>query len=300
MRCALMSLVMAASFSFSVAAQAPSNAWEVLYDAQTNLALKDAHFTAGTRRLAWLVEPDKVPKTKNPGPEYLEFREEKSTTFKDGIVTLVPVAGVLRVEYDHEKKLVRALVKQADGKDNMLVGSTKFVGINKFTLEGVAAKTDLGVAGALQFQDGIMKVPFRGFAQQGAKPVDAPTGRAAVIIAQDKEKTEHKVQDLTPLYRVGMGQRLAPVLMFQKVGQIDVTKLAVLRQVPSPDKKQTISHDYEVTQVGGDKQKLTLLEKTQLTDNQPAVLLGLVGRVPAGFKLFPPHTIAEVRFAGAE
>jgi hypothetical protein len=90
------------------------------------------------------------------------------------------------------------------------------------------------------------------------------------------------------------------VLMFQKVGQIDIAKLAHLRQLPSADKKQTISHDYEVTETGGEKQKLTLLEKTQLNDTQPAVLVGFVGRVAAGYKMFPPHTIGEVRFDGAK
>ena len=70
----------------------------------------------------------------------------------------------------------------------------------------------------------------------------------------------------------------------------------MLRQVPAPDKKQAVSHEYEVTHVGGAMQKLTLLDNTQLEDNQQAVLVGLVGRVPAGFKLFPPHTIAEVRW----
>jgi hypothetical protein len=278
--------------------QIDEHTWEILYGPQTKILLKDAHFTAGTRRLSWLVAPDKPvnPKAKNVGPEYLEFREEKSTGFKDGIVTLVPIASLQRLEYDHDNKLVRAAVKQAGAKELTLVGSTKFVGVNKFSLEGTAAKTDVGVAGALQFQDGLMKVPFRGFAQSGAGPVEALSGRSATVIAQDKEKTQHEVQGLMPLYRVGAGQRLAGVLMFQKVGQLDVAKLAGIRRLPPADKKQTIAHDYEVTQLGGDKQKLTLLEKTQLSDNQPAILVGLLGRVPAGFKLFPPHTIAEVRF----
>jgi hypothetical protein len=281
-------------------AQSADDAWEILYDGQTKIHLKDAHFTAGTRHLSWLVAADKSgkSKTKNLGPEYLEFREEKSTTFKDGIVTLIPVASLVRLEYDLDKKLVRAIVKQAGDKDLDLVGSTKFTGINKFALDGSAAKAEVGVAGALQFKDGFMAVPIRGFAQSGAKPVEMPTGGKAVIVAQDKEKTEHAVSGLMPLYRVSAGQKLASVLMFQKVGQIDVKTLAVLRQVPPADKKQTISHQYEVTQAGGEKQRLTLLEKTQLDDNQPAVLIGLVGRVAAGFKLFPPHTITEVRFEG--
>ena len=298
----LLWLIVLGSASLALGAQSADDVWEILYDGQIKIALKDAHFTAGTRHLSWLAATVKAaqPKAKSLGPEYLEFREEKSTTFKDGIITLIPVASLQRLDYDHDKKLVRAVVKQAGDQDLNLVGSTKFVGINKFSLDGAAAKTEVGVAGALQFQDGLMRIPFRGMLHPDAKPVAAPTGRGAVVIAQDKEKTEHQVQALTPLYRVGAGQKLASVLMFQKVGQIDVTKLALLRQLPAPDKKQTVSHEYEVTQAGGAKQKLTLLENTQLEDNQKAVLLGLVGRVAAGFKLFPSHTIAEVRWEGKE
>src|SRR6185436_8214691 len=47
------------------------------------------HFSAGTRRLSWLLEP-KLPKAN--GPECLEFREEKSTTYQNGIATLIPLA----------------------------------------------------------------------------------------------------------------------------------------------------------------------------------------------------------------
>ena len=281
-----------------VAAQESENSWQILVDAHTKVPFKDARFTAGTRHLGWLVESDRPanPKAKNPGPEYLEFREEKSTTFKDGILTWIPLASLAGLEFDHDKKLVRAAVKQADGKDLVLVGSTKFVGINKFSVEGSTGKTEIGIGGALQLQDGLLKTPFRGLMHEGARPVIVPAGRGAVVIAQDKEKSEHKVYGLAGLYRVGAGQKLASVLMFQKIGQLDLAKVTVLRQLPPTDKKQTVSHDYDVTFADGDKQRLTLLEKTQLSDNQPATLVGLVGRVPAGFKLFPPHTIAEVRF----
>ena len=301
MRRMLLPFVVLGSFAFAVVAQLADDAWEILYDGQAKIALKDAHFTAGTRHLSWLATDEKPPKAKAKvpaRPEYLEFREDKTPMYKDDIVTYIPVASLLRLEYDHDKKLVRAAVKQAGDKDLTLVGPTKFANINKFSLEGTAVmKADLGVEGALQFQDGLMKTPFRALIHHAAKPAAAPTGGGAVVIAQDKAKTEHKVQGLMPLYKVGAGQKLASVLMFETVGQIDVAKIAVLRQNPPAEKKQAISHVYEVTQIDGAKRKLTLLENTQLDGNQKAVLVGLVGRVPAGYKLFPPHTIAEVRFA---
>jgi hypothetical protein len=277
-------------------------AWEILYDAKVAIRLEQPRFTMGTKQLAWLAEAVKAKagaKNLPAGPEHLEFREESSTLFKDGIITYIPLPSLLRLEYDPEKKLVKALVAAADGNEATLTGSLKFVGINKFQVEGVAQPSGVTIpAGPLAVQDGLLKTPIRGIRLRdvkAAKPVELPAGRSAIVIGQDKEKSEHRVTALTPLYRVGAGQRLAPVLMFQKRGHLDLDKIETLRQLPAA-KKQTTSSDYEVTLAGGGKETLTLLEKTTLEDNQPAQLVGLVGRVAAGWKLFPPHTIAELRF----
>ncbi|MCS7045410.1 MAG: hypothetical protein NZO58_03545 [Gemmataceae bacterium] len=284
--------------------QTSDEGWELLLDGKTSLPLEHAKFTAGTRPLAWLAADGAAPKKGKsaPAPEYLEFREENSTSFKDGIVTLVPLSSVLRLEYVPEKKQVRVTVKAADG-EQVLVGPTRYVGVNKFNVEGSVAPARVPVAGDVQFHDGLMKTPFLGFARKTAKPVPAPTGRRAVVVGQDvvakkndAEAVRHPVHDLVPLYRVGAGQQLAKVLMFQKVGQLDTDRIVGMRHVPLADKKPTASREYEVTVTGGEKQRLSLLDETVLGDNQKAKLIGLVGRVPAGYKLFPPHTIAEVLF----
>ncbi|MCI0682196.1 MAG: hypothetical protein L0Y71_08835 [Gemmataceae bacterium] len=102
----LLCAILLTQYPASAMAQPAEHGWEVLYDPQVTLRMKDARFTAGTRQLSW----------KDPGREHLEFREEKSTTYKDGIVTYVPVASLARIEYDHDKKLVRVSVKQTGGK----------------------------------------------------------------------------------------------------------------------------------------------------------------------------------------
>src|SRR5579872_3738653 len=72
--------------------------------------LKTWKFTSGTRKLSWLAAADKEadPKDKPDGketaqpkappkaqpaagPEALEFREENSTNFREGIMTFVPL-----------------------------------------------------------------------------------------------------------------------------------------------------------------------------------------------------------------
>ena len=300
MRHSLCSMTLLALSSPILLSQSGDDAWEIIHDAQTKIRLTEARFSAGTRRLSWLAVEEKSAKAKSKapaGPEYLEFREDKTPMYTDDVVTYIPLVSVMRLEYEHEKKLVRVTVKQAGDKDLTLAGPTKYANINKFSLDAaVAAKSDLTLDGALQIQDGRMKVPFRGLIHGGAKPVAAPTGRSATVIVRDMEKTPHQVHGLAPLYKVGAGQKLASVLMFQKIGQLDLSKIASLRQLPPTDKKQTYSHEYEVTQAGREKEMLTLLDVTQLDGNAKATLVGLVGSVPAGYKLFPMAIIAEVRF----
>ena len=290
----------------------PADAWDLLYDDKVAIRLTAPRFTAGVRALPWApgrgmsdanpaAAPAKKPAAKTPPlPDHLEFREETSTLFKDGIITYIPLASLVRLDYDVDKKLVRAVVAQPDGKELVLSGSTRFVGINKFNVEGAVLPAAVTLpAATLQVHDGLLKTPIRGIRLRAdaakAEAPAAPAGRAAVVVAADKEKSEHRVFELTPVYQVAGKQRLAPVLMFQKIGQLDIAKVAALRHLP-PAKKQATAPDYEVTLADGTKQTLALLEKTTLDDNQPAQLIGLAGRVAAGWKLFPPHTIAVVRW----
>src|ERR1700720_4439629 len=76
----------------------------VVLDAQgKEVMLRTWHLAGGTRRLPGIggAEP-KLP----GGPQYLEFREEKSTTFQNGILTLVRAASLRKLDYDYDKKTV--------------------------------------------------------------------------------------------------------------------------------------------------------------------------------------------------
>ena len=44
------------------------------------------------------------------GPEALEFREENSTNFAKGILTLVPLERIRSIDYDNDKQVVTARV----------------------------------------------------------------------------------------------------------------------------------------------------------------------------------------------
>jgi hypothetical protein len=260
--------------------------------------LVDWRFTLGTRRLDLDGAMPPKSKTKKPsGPEYLEFREDKSTTFQDGILTLVPLISLRKLEYDNDKKTVTAVVVKAGDKDETLSGTTKFNRINKIVLEADAVLEGLGNA-VVKFNggttDGLRSIRF-----PQPQAVKEAIGPITSIVAADKEKTKHAAHDLQPLYLVDGVYRLLSYVMFKKTVKIDLDKIASLRFIPSEDKKK-ISYDYEVTLRDGTKHTLTILTKIELEKAKSAVFEGFIGRVPVGYKLFPAHTIQELRVAVEE
>jgi hypothetical protein len=267
----------------------------LILDAQgKEVMLKSWHLTAGTRRLPGIDGVVPKPPPFSGGPEYLEFREEKSTTYQAGILTLVRTASLRKLDYDYDKKTVTAVVATAGGNDATLVGTTKFPGINRLGIEGDADLGNLGFA-SVKFQGGNPKGGVTGMRFPAPQPVAEVKGVPAVVIGEDKEKTRHTVADLTALYQVDGGiYRALPTLMFKKTVKIDLAKIASMQHVESEDKKQT-SHDFAVTLRDGEKHMLTLLTKVELEGTKSATLAGLLGRVPVGYKLFPAHTIGELR-----
>jgi hypothetical protein len=252
------------------------------------------HFTAGTRRVPGLDGDVPKPPPWPGGPQYLEFREERSTTYKDGILTLVPVKALRQLDYDYERKTVTAVVAVAGGKDENLAGATKYQGINRLTIEGDADLGDLGFA-SIKFLGGSPKGGITAVRFPAPQPAPAAEGPAATVIAADKEKTKHPVAGLTALYlRPDGSYHILPQLMFKKSVKIDLAKIAALRHVEAEDKKQT-SFDFDVVLRDGQKLTLTLLTKVELESGKSATLAGLLGRVPVGYKLFPAHTVAELR-----
>jgi hypothetical protein len=272
----------------------------LILDAQgKEVMLKGWHLAGGTRRLVGI---DSVAAKSPPfasGPQYLEFREEKSTTFEAGILTLVRVTALRKLDYDYEKKTVTAVAAVASGKDETLVGTTKFNRINRLGIEGEADLGNLGFA-SVKFQGGNPKGGITAVRFPAAQPVPEVKGNPALVIAADKEKTRHAVADLTALYQVdGGAYRALATLMFKKTVKIDLAKIASMRHVEAEDKKQA-SYDFEVVLHDGTKHTLTLLTKVELDGTKSATFAGLFGRVPVGYKVFPAHTIAELKLEQVE
>jgi hypothetical protein len=261
--------------------------------------LKAWKFTQGTRHLTWLAPPGKEPEKKGdapPGPEALEFREENSTTFANGILTLIPLDRIRSVEYNHEKDLVSVRVagEKADS-DETLTGSTRFRVINKIAIDAEVDKGSLGVA-EVKFLGGMGK-GIKGITFPAPKSAPAPMGRPAAVVVVDKEKrTDMAVTDLRALYHFTVGgEKLSPLLHFKKTLKVDVGQIKKLARTENEEGGEIV---WQVT-LKDSEETLTLLQMVTL-DGKDAQLVGLVGLVPAGYKLFPPHVIGSIEFDPAK
>jgi hypothetical protein len=268
--------------------------------------LKAWNFTEGVRRLGWLAkpsesEPDKekkdAPKGKRAapvavGPEALAFRAETAIKYAEGVLTLIPLDRLRSLDYDTEMDTVT--VRISAGADNIetLTGTTKYKRINKLVIEAEVDKGELGVAEVKYlggYPRGIRGVRFP--VPKAAPP--APEGRRALVVADEGEKkTEHKVVDLLPLYRLAEGgEKLLPLIAFKKTLRLDVDKIKKIAV--------TGGNAWQITLKDGGDETLTLLETISLEGKQ-ARLLGFLGRVPVGYILFPSAAIAEITFDAEE
>lgn len=262
-------------------------------------------FSQGTRRLSWLTptpkeepkeEKNDGPKAKvrpKAGPEALEFRQEHSTTFLEGVLTLIPLDRLRAIEYDDKDGVtVKVNLSPKADDDLTLKGTTKYKGINKITIEAEVDKGDLGVA-ELKFLGGVPK-GIRGVRFEMPKPAEPVKGRSAfVTIAEKGQKDSTHVVDLQPLYQSADGhEQLLPTLMFKKTLKIDLAKV---RKIVTHEGRDPDAQEWTVTLKDDSELTLTLL-KTITHENKQLLLQGLVGKVPAGYMLYPLHTIAEVQF----
>jgi hypothetical protein len=249
--------------------------------------LKTWKFTGGARRLAWLAPKDKPLE----GPEALEFREMDSTAFAEGVVTLVPLDRLRTLEYDAKKEMVKltAATGPKDADMATLNGSTGYQNTNKPTLEGQADKG----AEKEKFLCGVMKDGIKSAKFPATKVQALPAGRPAVLTTRrgDDSPTEHKMGDFLPLYRFADGSEVLSPTLYCKTTKIDMAKvIKIERSAGAMDDTVWI-----LSFKKADDETLTL-DKSPKIDGKEATLAGFLGRVPAGYKLFPALIIKDVEF----
>ena len=289
-----------------LAADTPPVAALVVVDAAgKEQKLKTWKFVTGTRRLGWLApaaparpkedKPGDKPDEKTPPPEVgpvaIEFRDEHSTTLKEGVLTWLLPEHLRALEYDGEKKTVTANISLSDKADGdlTLTGPTKYDGINRLTLEAEVDKGEAGVAD-VKYQGGTAR-GIRALRFPAPKPAPDAKGRPAFVAIQDQdEKHAEQVADLQPLYRLAEGgERLLPTLFFKKTLKLDVSKIAHLHA----EGRDADGTECRVATKDGEEQTYTLL-KAVMIDGKAATLEGLVGKVRGGYKFFPASTLAAL------
>jgi hypothetical protein len=276
----------------------------VLDPAGKEQKLKTWKFTEGVRRLGWLA-PAKSADGKEPpkkkeaakdeaatAPEALALRTETTIKYAEGVLTLIPLPQLRSLDYDEEMETVTAKATAGPDRIETLVGTTKYKRINKLVIEAEVDKGALGVA-EVKYLGGYPQ-GIRGVRFPAAKTATAlPEGRRVLVVSDDGEKkTPHKVVDLLPLYRMADGsEKLLPTLMFKKTLRVDVGQIKKI--------VAAASDAWRVTLKDGNDETLTLLE-TATFDGKSAKLLGLVGRMPVGYKLIPTAAVAEITFDAEE
>jgi hypothetical protein len=257
----------------------PANSVVVIDGNGKEITLKGWRFAAGLRKLGWLS-------AQGATTEALAFRETNSTSYRDGVVTLIPIHQIDEISFDYTKKSVAVKVA---GVAAPLEGSIRFKEINAIVIE---AEIDKGAAGILEVKyRGGPGGTIRGIRFSGAKAADPAKGDVRnIVIADGNQQTVDTVTNLKALYRFADGsEQLHSTLMFRKTFKLDLATVKHLKAVDGNGKDVV----FDATMADGSQQSLTLVPAMTI-DGKPATLEGLLGTVPAGFKIYPLHTVGEL------
>jgi hypothetical protein len=265
---------------YAGAADPPPGDAVVVDSAGKEVKLTKVKFTTGTRKLGWMPEKTIA----------LEVREPNSTTYAKGVVTLIPLASVESVTYEPGKATVAV-----KGLSAPLVGSTEYKGFTAIGFDGDAG----GVVG--KFAGGVPKAGMKSVTFPGAKPLPErkPDGLAwAVTVDQPKGGNPTlAVRDLKALYALPGGvEQLSDVLPVRKGDPLKLDASLKRLEVLAVDPNTHMAAAEAQTADGPERTVVIPLTREQ--DKKTGTLVGLLGEVDAGWKLFPLHTIKVLTPAG--
>lgn len=271
------------------AADEPAAAVVVTDSAGKDVALESFKFTNGTRRLAWLADPKGATDDAKKGPLALDVREPHSTAFTKGVSTLVPLASVQSVRYEYDKQQLAVAVK---GLAEPIRGTLQFKGINVLAFEGSAG----GIPA--KYSGGVPATGIKGLAFPAAKPLPPrpiPSVSWTVQIVQPQAKHPTlAVRTLQPLFAFpGGAELLLDSLPTRKGEPLAFTGTGLKRlEVLAVDPNTQLA-TFEVTPADG-PERVVVVPLSVEHGKRTGTLVGLLGEVDAGWKLFPLHTIKTI------
>ena len=252
-------------------------------DGQEHL-LTQIKFGAGTKRLAWLADPQGTTDDAKKGPLALEFREPNSTTLVKGVTTLVPVASIESMVFDHAKQEVTLAVK---GLQQRLVGILGYQRVNVLGINGLNDGKAVTFTGGTSGKSAIKRMSFGG-AQPPLKSKTHATWNVQIVQPKANNPTV-VVRNLKVLIaQSGGAEKLVDGLPIRKGEPIAFD--AKLKRL------EILAHD-QITDVvaaeveAGGSERTIVIPHILERDGKPGTIVGLLGQVDAGWKLFPLHTV---------
>lgn len=251
--------------------------------------LTGAKLTTGTRRLGWLARAEGTTEDEKKGPLVIEVREPNSTTLLKGIVTLIPAASLESAKYDYEKQVVAFTLK---GLKEPVTGTLEFRGINMLGIGGTADGKATSLTGGTLGKTSLKTVMF-----PGAKEMPAPrtTGTFwAVQINHPAAKDPTlNVRNLKALYQFPGGvEQLEDGIPVRKGPPIPFNgNLKRFEMLANDQNTNMAAAEVDVT---GSGERVIAIPLTTELDKKTGTLVGFLGEVDAGWKLFPLHTIKVI------
>jgi hypothetical protein len=282
--------ILAACVALARAEDAPEAVHTLVDSSGKEHKLAGVKLVAGTRRLAFLADPKGATDEAKRGPVALAVREPNSTTFSNGVLTLIPLSCVESVKYDYDKLAMSVAVKGQEP----VPGTLAFRGINVLSLEA-----KIGEA-STKFGGGTPKDGFKSLAFPNAKPLPSRAVGTAWHVQIEQPKAMDPtlaVRNLKALYSFAGGyELLSDTLPVRKGDSFKLdTRLKKLEMVAVDPNTQNAA--VEVT-LDGNPEKLVAVPLSLEQGKRLGTLIGFVGEVDAGWKLFPLHCVKVIKPAG--
>jgi hypothetical protein len=245
-------------------------------------------FGTGTHRLSWLADPAGTTDDVKKGPLALVLREPHSTTYSKGIITYVPVGSVESIKYDYDKQVASVAVK---GVTEPLAGTLQYKGINVLAFSGTVDGKATTFSGGAFTKGNIKAVAF-----PDAKPVAAKKGASSWVIQIDQPKAMDptlKAGNFKFLYQFPGGVEVLADTATVRKGEPLKLDDSVKSFTPVAVDQNT--HMAAVEVQAGDAEKVVVIPLEIEKDGKKGTLAGLLGEVDAGWKLFPLHTIKNMK-----
>jgi len=280
--------VATASFASGWPAGEPAAGEAIVTDADGMAhKLTAVKFGTGTKRLAWLADPQGSSEDAKKGPLALEFREPHSTTLVKGVVTLVPVGKIESLVFDHAKQEVTLSVK---GLQQHLVGILGYQRVNVLGITGTSDGKSVSFVGGTSGKSAVKTMTFGGAqAPSKAKLISTWNVQIAQPKANDPVIVVHNLKVLTA--HSGGVEKLADAIPVRKGEPISFDgKLKRFEVVAHDQITDVVAAEVEV----GGAERTIVIPHILDPAGKPGTVVGLLGEVDAGWKLFPLHTIKVI------